>query len=240
MSRKLRTVVIAPAYNEEAKIGRVVSKMPWDAVEAVWVVDDGSTDQTAAVARAAGARVLTLPRVSGVGAALRAGLEQARREGFAVAVILAGNDKDDPAQIPRLLRPIREQDYDFVMGSRFLPGGAYGGDMPRYRRWATRLHPWLIGKRLGRRITESTNGFRAFKLSLLDDPRINLHQRWLDGYALEVYLLWQVLRWGYRYMEVPCAKIYPPRRVGYTKMRPLVDWWDMLRPIGLLSLGVRR
>ena len=112
--------------------------------------------------------------------------------------------------------------------------------MPLYRRLATRLHPWLMSRLVGKGLTESTNGFRGFRLSLLDDPRINLHQRWLDSYGLEVYLLWKVLKLGYRHTEVPCTKIYPPRSMGNTKMTPIVGWWSILRPVFLLSLGLRR
>ena len=99
----MRTIAIAPAFNEEQKIGHVVARTPRDVVDCVLVVDDGSTDRTAEVARAEGAEVLTLPAVLGVGYALRAGLEYARREGFDIAVIMAGNNKDNPAEIPRLL-----------------------------------------------------------------------------------------------------------------------------------------
>jgi len=127
------------------------------------------------------------------------------------------------------------------MGSRFMPGG--GGccrDMPLYRRLATRVHPWLINRFTGQRLTESTNGFRALKLTVLDDPRIKLYQRWLDTYGLEVYLLWKILKLGYGHVEVPCTKTYPPKTMGYTKMTPVIGWWSILRPILLLGFGIRR
>ncbi len=126
------------------------------------------------------------------------------------------------------------------MGSRFLEGGGYGGDMPAYRKLATRLHPMLVGFFCGRRITESTNGFRALRLAILDDPRIDLHQDWLDAYEMEVYLLMNVLRLGFNATEVPVTKIYPPRRIGNTKMRPFADWWRILRPIFLIGLGLKK
>ena len=133
-----------------------------------------------------------------------------------------------------------KDDCDLVIGSRYLDGGRCGGDMPLYRRLATRVHPWLMSRFTGKNLTESTNGFRAFKLALLEDRRINLRQRWLDTYGLEVYLLWKVLKLGYRHREVPCTKIYPSRSAGYTKMKPLVGWWSILRPIFLLGFGLRR
>lgn len=239
MYKGKRIIVFVPAHNEEAKIGSVVGRTDFSVVDTLLVIDDGSTDRTADVARAGGADVLSLPQVGGVGAALRAGMDYGRKAGFDIGVIMAGNNKDEPLEIPRLLEPICNDDHDLVMGSRFLGGGGYGGDMPLYRKFATRLHPWLMSRFTGKRLTESTNGFRAFKLSLLDDPRINLHQRWLDKYGLEVYLLWKTIKLGYRHSEVPCTKIYPPKSLGYTKMKPITGWWSILRPIFLLGLGFR-
>ncbi len=235
-----RIIALIPAYDEEAKIGDVVRRIDRSVVDAILVIDDGSTDATAAVASGLGAEVLRLDRMYGVGAALRAGLTYAREAQFDMACILAGNNKDDPSELPRLLNPICDDRADFVIGSRFLDGGTAGGDMPLYRKIATRLHPWLASMFVGKRLTESTNGFRALRLSLLDDPRINLHQSWLDGYGLEVYLLLRIIQLGYRHVEVPCTKIYPPRRLGITKMRPVIDWWRILQPVFLTGMGIKR
>ena len=232
-------IAIIPAFNEEAKIGRVVDRCKASVVDAILVVDDCSTDATACVARSHGATVRSTAVRQGVGAELRLGLQHAHEAGHDVAVILAGNNKDEPQEIPRLLDPICEADCDLVMGSRYLPGGSSAGDMPRYRRFATRLHPWLMSRFVGKRLTESTNGFRAVRLAMLEDPRIRLHQRWLDGYGLEVYLLWKAIQLGYRHCEVPCTKTYPARSEGFTKMRPITGWWNILRPIFMLGTGLR-
>ncbi len=239
MYKNHRIIAIVPAFNEQEKIGRVVERTDFRIVDTLIVVDDGSTDDTAKVASGKGAEVISMPKRTGVGAAIRIGLQHAQRCGYDVAVVMAGNNKDTPSEIPRLLDPICDGHHDFVMGSRFLDGGHYGGDMPFYRKIATRMHPWLLSRFAEKRITESTNGFRAIRLSILDDSRINLDQRWLDTYALEVYLLWKVLKLGYRHTEVPCTKVYPSKSIGNTKMRPVLDWWSILRPIFLLGLGLK-
>ena len=215
-------------------------RLPRELADGILLVDDGSTDRTPDIAEEAGADVVRLEKCYGVGYALRRGLEWARERDFDVVVTIAGNNKDNPDEIPRLLDPIADEGCDFVMGSRFLEGGGYGGDMPFYRKLATRMHPWLVGFFCRKRITESTNGFRAMRLAVLDDERIDLHQEWLDHYELEVYLLMKLFKLSYKTTEVPCTKIYPAKKLGRTKMRPLVDWWKMLRPIFLLGLGIKK
>jgi dolichol-phosphate mannosyltransferase len=240
MYRGLRVLATIPAWDEESKIGDVVRRVPMDIVDECLVVDDGSTDRTAEVARELGATVISLGSVRGVGLAILTGLHHGRDNGFDVVVPIAGNNKDAPEEIPRLLDPVVDQGCDFVMGSRFLEGGGLGGDMPAYRKLATRMHPVLLGLFCGKRITESTNGFRAIRVSLLDDERIDLEQEWLEHYEMEVYLLMKVLKLGYRHTEVPVTKIYPPKRLGITKMRPVLDWWNILRPVFLVGLGLRK
>jgi len=113
--------------------------------------------------------------------------------------------------------------------------------MAWHRVVATRfVHPAVVGPATGKRVTESTNGFRAFRTALLRDPRIDWRQAWLDRYELEPYLLVKAIVLGYRHREVPVTKIYPERAPGYTKMRPLVDWWSILRPVVCLALRLRR
>jgi dolichol-phosphate mannosyltransferase len=240
MYKSRKILLVAPAFNEEAKISEVVRRTPRDIVDAMLVVDDGSTDATAEVACRHGAEVISLDHVYGVGYAVRRGFDEARRRHFDIVVVIAGNNKDAPEEITRLLDPICDDDYDFVIGSRFLAGGTYGGDMPLYRKLATRLHPFLVSLFCGKSVTESSNGYRAMKVSVLDDARIDLRQDWLAGYQLEVYLMMKLLKLGYRTIEVPVSKIYPSKATGNTKMRPLVDWWHMLAPIFVIGLGIER
>ncbi len=233
-------LLIAPVWNEERKIGVVVGRVPRDVVDEILVVDDGSTDASAQVASDLGARVVALGRTIGVGAAIRTGYRFAIDNAYDIAVVIAGNNKDAPEEIPRLLAPIVEERADLVQGSRFLSGRASFGHMPAYRKIATRLHPMLFSLAARRRVTDSTNGFRAVRTEILADPRIDLDQDWLAKYELEPYLYLQVIRLGYRVQEVPVTKIYPAKALGQTKIKPMTDWWRLLRPIFYIGLGIKR
>ena len=235
----MRVLAFAPATNEKGKIGNVVSKIPRDLVHEIIVYDDGSTDGSGDEAAAAGAKIIRGEVRRGVGHTIREGIRYGRTHGFDVMVIMAGNDKDDPKEIPLLLDPIVKDGYHFVQGSRYLPGGGWG-NMPVYRQVATRwVHPLLFSAITHRRITDSTNGFRAFRLSLFDDPKINIEQDWLDQYELEPYIFYQACAQGYKVKEVPVHKVYPDWKKGYTKMRPITGWWSILRPLVYLGLGIK-
>ena len=92
----------------------------------------------------------------------------------------------------------------------------------------------------GRRVTDSTNGFRAIRLNVFDHREINIDQSWLDKYELEPYLMYKAIKLKYKFKEVPVTKIYPSRKLGYTKMRPLIGWWSILRPLIFLGLGIKK
>ncbi len=232
-----KVAVVVPAWNEAGKIGDVVRKVPRRWAATVIVADDCSSDGTGEEARAAGADVVIRhPQNRGVGAGIRSGLLEAKRRGLEYAAILSGDDQHEPDELPRVLVPLFAGEADLVQGSRWLPGGATPG-IPPDRRWLTQLYPWLFRIASGFPITDGTNGLRAFRLSLLDDPRIRIEQDWLDRYELEPYLLMQVIRAGHRVREAPVTVRYHTR--GTTKIRLLRDGWRMLRPLLYLRLGLR-
>jgi glycosyltransferase involved in cell wall biosynthesis len=150
-------LVIIPAYNEEDCIGAVVHDARVTLDADVAVIDDGSTDGTAARARESGARVLSLPYNLGVGGAIRTGLRYAEERGYEMVVQLDGDGQHDAAEAKQLLDELDDSGADFVVGARFAAGYEVG----RGRRLAMRALSGIVSRRLGARITDTTSGFRA-------------------------------------------------------------------------------
>lgn len=241
-----KILVSVVAFNEHVKIKSTIDRFLKSSIRPevdYLVVDDGSTDETSAIIAGyalEGVATLKHGQRQGVGAAIRSAIHYAQKRNYDVVVIMAGNDKDNPNEIPRLLDPLLKEGYDFVQGSRYILPGGVGGDMPLYRKVATRLHPILMTLITGRKVTDSTNGFRAFRLSIFQDSPIDIDQPWLNQYELEPYLLFNVLKLGYKFKEAPVTKIYPSKKLGYTKMKPIVGWWSILRPLIYLAIGIKK
>lgn len=152
------TLVVMPAFNEEAAIGPVIAEVfhAFPGVSCL-VVDDGSTDATSETARRAGALVATLPYNLGVGGAMRVGFNYALAAGFDNVVQVDADGQHDPQSIQVLLDQL--SDADLVLGARFAGEGDYEAKGPR--RWAMIVLARLLSRTAHTRLTDATSGFRA-------------------------------------------------------------------------------
>lgn len=237
---KIRVLCILPAYNEAGKIGRVVTKVAAiNRVDRIVVVDDCSTDKTSSEAAEAGAHVIRHKINLGVGASIRTGLFFGRENGFDVAVILSGDDQHEPKELPGVLDRLMACPRNFIQGSRRLLGGKTVS-APLFREITTRLFSMVMTLFTGQRVTDGTNGFRAFYLSILDDPTFDLDQAWLNSYELEPYLLYQAIcSPDIDVIEMPITVYYHGDSKQYSKMKPFRDWWRLSRPLFYLRFGLR-
>ncbi|MGH7325987.1 MAG: glycosyltransferase family 2 protein [Candidatus Rokuibacteriota bacterium] len=189
-----RVSVVIPALNEEAAIGSVVSEVPRHLVAEIIVVDNGSTDRTAAVAAAAGARVVREPR-RGYGSACLAGALAATDA--EILVFLDGDRNEDPREMDRVLAPVLAGEAHLVIGSR-VRGGAPTALTPQ-QRVGNRVVTTLLRLLYGLRLTD-IGPFRAIAARVLHDLGME-HQT----YGWPVEMIVKAARRGYRIVEVPVS-----------------------------------
>jgi dolichol-phosphate mannosyltransferase len=228
---------VIPAYNEADSLDEFLPKIPSDLCDLVMVVNDGSTDATSEVARKHGATVIDLKARGGPGPAIRSGLYVLRSKDFDIAAVMASNGKQDPAQLPDLIQPLVEENLDLVRGSRHLGGGGHV-NMSWHRLLLIRLFAVLFSFLVGRGVTDATGGYQAYRLRILDDPRIEVRQHWLGRYEVETYLFVKTLLCDYRWKEVP-IRIVNAERVPRTRARPVLELWGCFRCVLLLRLGLK-
>ncbi|MFK8000501.1 MAG: glycosyltransferase family 2 protein [Polyangiales bacterium] len=241
-----KSIAIVVCFNTAPQTRAMLAKFPSERDYDVVFVNDGSTDGTREILDASGFAVVHHDDNRGVGAAIKTGLRYGIDRGYEVGAILAGNDKDDPAQIPDVLAPVVAGRADYVQGSRFQNGGGHD-NLPTFRYVMVKVHAQMFRVLTGFNGTDALNGFRAFRLSIFNGPEgIDIWQEWLDRYELETYAHYKILKEpGLVATEVGVTKTYPPRdpnkaAVKYSHIRPVLDWWVILRPLVYLGLRIRK
>jgi glycosyltransferase involved in cell wall biosynthesis len=224
-----RVLVVVPAWDEEASVGSVVEGLRGHGYD-VAVIDDGSSDATAARARAAGATVVRLPVNLGVGGALRCGFRYALDRGYDVVVQCDADGQHPPDQIARVLEAQAATGAHLVIGSRFLgdePGMTVRGD----RRLAMRLLARIATRAARRPVTDATSGLRAIARPLLDEFARSYPVHYL-GDTFEAIVV--AGRAGYHVTEVGVTMA--PRLHGLSSARPLAALAFVGRAL-VVSLG---
>ncbi|PZR83944.1 MAG: dolichol-phosphate mannosyltransferase, partial [Candidatus Aeolococcus gillhamiae] len=198
----------------------------------VLVVDDGSPDGTADVAKGVGHElgavdVLRRPAKAGLGSAYRAGFDEGMQRGYEVLVEMDSDLSHDPAALPALLGAV-ERGADLAIGSRYIPGGS----IPRWS-WSRRaLSRWgnrYASAMLGLAVADATSGYRAYRVSAV--AAIDLQSVRADGYGFQIEMVYRVARSGGTVVELPIE--FVDRQRGTSKMSStivvealvLVSWW---------------
>lgn len=228
-----KTVAVIPAYNEERFIGSVVIKACKYA-DAVIVVDDGSTDATAEIARLAGATVIQHEQNAGKGAALSTGLRKARELNPAVVVLLDADYQHRPREIGKVTAPVLAGLADIVIGSRYLGNGS---NTPTHRVWGHRVFNLMTNGASGVAVSDSQSGFRAFSPAALE--AVAFHS---NGFSVESEMQFIAKAQGLRMAEVPITITYSDKPKRPVLAHGMLVLNGLLRTVGqyrpLLFFGV--
>ncbi len=220
----MKVVAVIPAYNEAGKVGEIVrSLLPY--VNETIVIDDGSKDETATVAYAAGAIVCRLIINRGQGAALRAGFIKALARGADIVVTFDADGQFDPADISKLVAPIIKNEVDIVLGSRML-----GTDnMPLVKKMLLHLAIWLTNAFSGLSLTDTHNGLRALSRAALEQLHLNQDRM---AHASEIIDQIAINHW--RYLEVPVTLRYT--EYSLRKGQKFGDYFKILADLSFKKL----
>ncbi|ODT42399.1 MAG: glycosyl transferase family 2 [Microbacterium sp. SCN 70-200] len=225
-------LVIVPAWNEERNVGNTVREiLETDPAYSVVVVDDGSTDDTARVAREAGARVIPLPFNMGVGGAMRTGFTYAQRHGYARAIQVDADGQHNPRDIAAVLSGLEHA--DISIGARFADVGQYEAKGPR--RWAMVFLAGVLSRVAKTRLTDVTSGFRAANQRAIDQYVRYYPAEYLGD---TVDSLVSAIHSGLTVTQVPVAM--RPRVHGKPSQSPVGASIYLLRSVFALSLALMR
>jgi glycosyltransferase involved in cell wall biosynthesis len=206
----MKLVIVIPVFNEEETIAQVLKAIPKKiegiSTREIFVIDDGSTDQTAKKAEKAGAQVLSHLLNQGVGAATITGIEAARDVRADIMLTLDGDGQHDPHEINKMVALIAEKKYDVVIGTRTLDRYR----MPKYKGIGNFFMNWITYVLYGLWLKDSQSGFKAFSKKAIRKMELVS-----NGYEICSEIVGEIQRLKLKYTEMPIKTIY----TGYSKKR---------------------
>lgn len=211
--------LLIPAYNAGTTLGGVLAGVR-DTFLTIMVIDDGSRDTTAEVAKKAEVDVISHEHNRGKGAALRTGFRHLLERGFSVIMTMDADGQHSPTDIPHFLefldkRPAESEDrWGIVIGDRFWDRG----DIPRYRYWPNRVGQAFLSLLTGQKMRDTQCGFRLYNATALRAVILKTNR-----FEFETEAILEVARAGFTLHFVPVTVIYPENEFKKTNFRPIVD-----------------
>ncbi|MFX1311084.1 MAG: glycosyltransferase family 2 protein [Promethearchaeota archaeon] len=206
----LKVGIVIPAYNEELNIGKTLELIPTNISDKlnVIVIDDGSVDKTSEIASYFNVILIRHPHNKGYGAAVRTGLEYCRNNKFEIAIILDADGQHNPKYIKDFIKPILEDNIDFVIGNRFN----YYYEMESYKKLSLKTMTALYMVFLHKKIMDPTNGYRALTLKVLENLELE------SEYSISQEMLFKIIPY-YNYKQIPIIIKQRDHGKSFIKMR---------------------
>ena len=221
-----RLIVVMPAFNAEKTLRQTYAEIPREYVDEVILVDDGSNDQTAEIARSLGIHTFVHPKNRGYGGNQKTCYAEALRRGGEIVVMVHPDYQYSPKLIVAMASMIASGHYDAALGSRILGSNTLAGGMPLYKYVANRALTFFENLMLGAKLSEYHTGFRAFSREVLEALPLEENS---DDFVFDNEMLAQVIYFGYRVGEISC-----PTR--YMEEASSIGFWRSVR----YGLGVVR
>lgn len=227
----MKSIFFIAVYNQIKEFPQVLEELKIGVpCETILIVNNGSNDGSEEIIRKSSFPFIDLSQNMGVGFGYIAALDWALERDYDIFGGLAGNGKMLPQEMDRVIDPLIKNVADYVTGSRFLSGGA-SPNLPLFRYFSIPLVNTFVKIITGANLTDATCGYRAFKLDIIRKAKFDWHAQWLYKYSFEPYLYAKVLlNMNIRWKEVPITMRYPNVKSNYSKIRPIIDWWDILKP----------
>ena len=225
IKKKMKVVVVLPAYNAAKTIIRTVADIPKDFVDDIILVDDCSSDSTVAVARSLGLKVYAHKKNRGYGGNQKTCYNEALKMGADIVIMVHPDYQYDPTMIPEFIGPIREGRADAVFGSRMMKRGALEGGMPLWKHNANIILTALENVVLGTYLTEYHTGFRAYSAKYLKNVSFMLNS---DGFIFDTEIIVQGLFKHMRIEEVPIRTRY------FDEASTIKLWPSIMYGLGIL------
>jgi glycosyltransferase involved in cell wall biosynthesis len=225
MIRGRRVVVVMPAYNAAATLETTLGEIDRDVVDHVLLVDDGSQDETSAIARRLGLDTFVHVENMGYGKNQKTCYREALRAGADITVMLHPDYQYPPRLIPAMASLIAVDQFDVVLGSRILSGGALSGGMPLYKYLANRGLTFVENLATGAKLSEYHTGYRAFSRRVLETLPLEDNA---DDFVFDAEMLAQCLHFGFRVGEVSCPTRYADDSSSISFARSVVYGFGVL------------
>jgi len=232
-----RVVVVMPAYNAAETLEKTVAEVPLEYVDEIILVDDASRDNTVALANRLGLTTVVHPANRGYGGNQKTCYTEALKRGADIVVMLHPDYQYSPKLLLAMASLIGQGQFDVVMGSRILCGGALKGGMPRYKYYANRLLTFAQNVLLSSKLSEFHTGYRAFSREVLLSLPLEENS---DDFVFDSEMISQAIYFGYKIGEISCPALYFEGASSINFRRSVVYGLGVLRTSFVFFLSKHR